>query len=57
MTETESTAIAFTCAPGRRVVPGLKLLEGYRGIVQSVGYAANEKIAAVPGDAITRGLC
>ena len=37
---TDPPAIAFSYAPGRGAVHGLKLLEGYRGIVQCDGYAA-----------------
>ena len=33
-------AIAFTYAPGRGAIHGLKLLDHYRGIVQCDGYAA-----------------
>ena len=43
---TDPPAIAFSYAPGRGAVHGLKLLEGYRGIVQCDGYAAYKKIAA-----------
>ena len=50
-------AIAFSYAPGRGAVHGLKLLEGYRGIVQCDGYAAYKKIAATPGEAITLAFC
>jgi len=50
---TDPPAIAFSYAPGRGAVHGLKLLEGYRGIVQCDGYAAYRKIAATPGEAIT----
>jgi transposase len=39
------------------LMPGLKLLEGYRGIVQCDGYAAYKKIAATPGEAITLAFC
>jgi transposase len=48
---TDPPAIAFSYAPGRGAVHGLKLLEGYRGIVQCD--AAYKKIAATPGEAIT----
>ena len=44
-------------APGRGAVHGLKLLEGYRGIVQCDGYAAYKKIAATPGEAIMLAFC
>ena len=50
-------AIAFRYAPGRGAVHGLKLLEGYRGIVQCDGYAAYKKIAATPGEAIMLAFC
>jgi transposase len=54
---TDPPAIAFSYAPGRGAVHGLKLLEGYRGIVQCDGYAAYKKIAATPGEAITLAFC
>src|SRR5438876_5196201 len=54
---TDPPAIAFSYAPGRGAVHGLKLLEGYRGIVQCDGYAAYKKIAAAPGAAITLAFC
>jgi len=54
---TDPPAIAFRYAPGRGAVHGLKLLEGYRGIVQCDGYAAYKKIAATPGEAITLAFC
>jgi transposase len=47
---TDPPAIAFSYAPGRGAIHGLKLLEGYRGIVQCDGYAAYKKIAAAPGE-------
>ena len=43
---TDPPAIAYSYAPGRGTVHGLKLLERYRGIVQCDGYAAYKKIAA-----------
>src|SRR6185312_16621973 len=45
-------AIAYTYAPGRGAVHGLKLLDSYRGVVQCDGYAAYKTIAAkAPGEA------
>jgi transposase len=53
-----SRATSGPCyAPGRGAVHGLKLLEGYHGIVQCDGYAAYKKIAAAPGEAITLAFC
>jgi transposase len=56
---TDPPAVAFTYAPGRGAVHGLKLLESYRGIVQCDGYAAYKNIAdnARTGDAITLAFC
>ncbi len=56
---TDPPAVAFTYAPGRGTVHGLKLLESYRGIVQCDGYAAYKAIAddARTGDAITLAFC
>ena len=42
---TDPPAVAYTYAPGRGAVHGLKLLESYRGIVQCDGYAAYKNIA------------
>jgi transposase len=51
-------AIAFSYAPGRGAVHALKLLDGYRGIVQCDGYAAYKTIAdKTPGEAITLAFC
>ena len=52
-------AVAYTYAPGRGAVHGLKLLASYRGIVQCDGYAAYKTIAddARTGDAITLAFC
>jgi transposase len=50
-------AIVFSYAPGRGAVHGLKLLHGYRGIVQCDGYAAYKTIAAAPSRAITLAFC
>jgi hypothetical protein len=51
-------AVAYTYAPGRGAVHGLKLLDRYRGIVQCDGYAAYETIAnTAPGEAITLAFC
>ena len=55
---TDPPAIAYSYAPGRGAVHALKLLEGYRGIVQCDGYAAYKSIAdAAPGEAITLAFC
>jgi transposase len=55
---TDPPAIAFTYAPGRGAVHALKLLDGYRGVVQCDGYAAYKKVAAqAPGEAITLAFC
>ena len=55
---TDPPAIAFTYAPGRGAVHALKLLDGYRGVVQCDGYAAYKKIAAeAPGEPITLAFC
>jgi transposase len=55
---TDPPAIAFSYAPGRGAIHGLKLLEGYRGIVQCDGYAAYKTIAdKAPGEAITLAFC
>jgi hypothetical protein len=55
---TDPPAIAYNYAPGRGAIHALKLLEGYRGIVQCDGYAAYKTLAAVePGQAITLAFC
>jgi transposase len=55
---TDPPAIAFSYAPGRGAIHGLKLLEGYRGMVQCDGYAAYKTIAGkTPGEAITLAFC
>lgn len=55
---TDPPAIAYSYAPGRGAVHGLKLLEGYRGIVQCDGYGAYKSIASkAPGEAITLAFC
>jgi hypothetical protein len=55
---TDPPAIAFTYAPGRGAIHALKLLDGYRGVVQCDGYAAYKKLAAeAPGEAITLAFC
>ena len=55
---TDPPAVAYTYAPGRGAVHGLKLLDGYRGIVQCDGYAAYKTIADnAPGEAITLAFC
>src|ERR1700758_2193688 len=51
-------AVAYTYAPGRGAVHGLKLLDGYRGLVQCDGYAAYKTIAkADRGESITLAFC
>jgi transposase len=55
---TDPPAIAYAYAPGRGAVHALKLLDGYRGVVQCDGYAAYKTIAqAAPGEAITLAFC
>jgi transposase len=55
---TDPPAVAYTYAPGSGAVHALKLLDGYRGIVQCDGYAAYKTIAnAAPGAAITLAFC
>jgi len=55
---TDPPAVAYTYAPGRGAVHALKLLDGYRGIVQCDGYAAYKTIAnAASGEAITLAFC
>ncbi len=55
---TDPPAVAYTYAPGRGAVHALKLLDGYRGIVQCDGYAAYKTIAnAAPDEAITLAFC
>src|SRR5262249_55400736 len=55
---TDPPAIAFTYAPGRGAVHALKLLDGYRGVVQCDGYAASKKLAAeARGEAIPLAFC
>jgi transposase len=55
---TDPPAVAYTYAPGRGAVHGLKLLDGYRGIVQCDGYAAYKTIAnTAPDEAITLAFC
>jgi hypothetical protein len=55
---TDPPAVAYTYAPGRGAVHGLKLLDRYRGIVQCDGYAAYKTIAnTAPGEAITLAFC
>jgi transposase len=51
-------AIAYRYAPGRGAGHALKLLDGYRGIVQCDGYAAYKTIAdKASGEAITLAFC
>ena len=55
---TDPPAVAYTYAPGRGAVHALKLLDGYRGIVQCDGYAAYKNIAnAQREEAITLAFC
>lgn len=55
---TDPPAVAYSYAPGRGAVHGLKLLDGYRGIVQCDGYAAYKTIAAAaPEEGITLAFC
>jgi transposase len=56
---TDPPAVAYSYAPGRGAIHGLKLLATYRGIVQCDGYAAYKTIAddAQAGDAITLAFC
>jgi len=55
---TDPPAIAYSYAPGRGAVHALKLLDGYRGIVQCDGYAAYKTIAdKAPREAITLAFC
>jgi transposase len=55
---TDPPAVAYTYAPGRGAVHALKLLDGYRGIVQCDGYAAYKTIAhAASDEAITLAFC
>jgi transposase len=56
---TDPPAVAYSYAPGRGAVHALKLLAGYRGIVQCDGYAAYKTIAsdARTGEAITLAFC
>src|SRR5215472_14674182 len=55
---TDPPAVAYTYAPGRGAVHALKLLDGYRGIVQCDGYAAYKTFAnAAPDDTITLAFC
>jgi hypothetical protein len=56
---TDPPAVAYSYAPGRGAIHGLKLLATYRGIVQCDGYAAYKTIAddAHAGDAITLAFC
>ena len=55
---TNPPAVAYTYAPGRGAVHAIKLLDGYRGIVQCDGYAAYKTFAnAAPDDTITLAFC
>jgi transposase len=55
---TDPPAVAYTYAPGRGAVHALRLLEGYRGIVQCDGYAAYKTIANTVGTAtVTLAFC
>jgi transposase len=51
-------AVAYTYAPGRGAVHALKLLDGYRGVVQCDGYAAYKAITGkAGGESITLAFC
>jgi transposase len=55
---TDPPAIAYSYAPGRGAIHALKLLDGYRGVVQCDGYAAYKTIAgAAREEAITLAFC
>jgi transposase len=55
---TDPPAIAYSYAPGRGAVHALKLLDGYRGIVECDGYAAYKVVAGAARDeAITLAFC
>jgi len=55
---TDPPAIVYSYAPGRGTVHALKLLDGYRGIVQCDGYVAYKTIVdKAPGEAITLAFC
>jgi len=55
---TDPPAVAYTYAPGRGAVHALKLLDGYRGIVQCDGYPAYKTIAGATRDeTITLAFC
>src|SRR5712671_3167747 len=55
---TDPPAVAYTYAPGRGAVHALKLLDGYRGIVQCDGYSVYKTIAeTAPDAAITLAFC
>src|SRR6202171_6324767 len=55
---TDPPAVAYTYAPGRGAVHALKLLDGYRGIVQCDGYSVYKTIADTAADAaITLAFC
>jgi transposase len=51
-------AVAYSYAPGRGAVHALKLLDGYRGVVQCDGYAAYKTVAdAASDETITLAFC
>ena len=55
---TDPPAITYSYAPGRGAVHALKLLDGYRGIVQCDGYAVYKTIAdKAAGEAIRLAFC
>ena len=54
---TDPPVVAYTYAPGRGAIHALRLLDGYRGIVQCDGYAAYKTIAAAPDAGITLAFC
>jgi transposase len=55
---TDPPAVAYTYAPGRGAIHALKLLDGYRGIVQCDGYTAYKTVAdTAPDAAIKLAFC
>lgn len=55
---TDPPAVAYTYAPGRGAVHALRLLDGYRGVVQCDGYEAYKNVADRTDDeAITLAFC
>src|ERR1700688_3856923 len=56
---TDPPAVAYTYAPGRGAVHGMKLLDGYSGIVQCDGYAVYKKLkdGRRAGGPVTLAFC